>query len=347
MQRLHFILLFWVGQCALGLLIGSTPVFSQLEDPREIIRDLQRQDKMLLNGIRLERRPPAQPIRIPLFRVAPVAPANRAYSLQLFESDGRLQFHRLTIGLDPTQTPHQLELSDQKEAQIVKHYLEQCKRLCNEGLSVCELNLAQIEKLEGAAVVDATRFVRNLRAQFAGTGQEQQARGLDPVRLRVELNSELAMGITSPKSLFRKILSAVVSPDQRDLLYRWRTSSLLVDINGFETLSLDAQVRKLGVSYPKPGEKPDLFVPLNPEQQEMLLKLIVDSHSGHCDLLELADVSQLPNLLQAVTENQLSELLSPPQVQAVLRQKEIVERQREYFQQADVVVDGAIFLRPR
>ena len=308
---------------ALVLLCGAPSAWSQFENAPNIIRDLQRQQKVL---------PLDQPIQDhqpqPVLRVAPVNPAQAAvlqpksYSLRLFESEGQLQFHRFTTGVNVAQQPHELQLSDEQEARIVKHFVEQCQYLCEEPFKVCKLDEQQLEKLQAAAVIDATRFVRNLRAKFAGSWEEQQARKLDPVSLRGELNQELAFGIGNPGSLFRKIFVSVLSPEQRVLLLESKANLLLDAINKQGNISPAVAGETLGIDGQSQTAQFRSFVPLNAAQRQRLLELIIETNEDESDVWQwFAQPPSFNHLLRFITQEELAKFLTPPQVQAVLLQK--------------------------
>lgn len=316
---------------ALVLLCGVSPAWSQFENAPNIIRELQRQQKVLPLDQPIQDHQP-QPVQ-PIPRFAPINPAQAAvfqpksYSLRLFESEGQLQFHRFTTGVNVAQQPHELQLSDEQEARIVKHFVEQCHYLCEEHFKVCKLDEQQLEKLQAAAVIDATRFVRSLRAKFAGSWEEQQARKLDPVSLRGELNQELALGIGNPGSLFRKIFVTVLTPEQRVLLLESNANLLLDAINKQGNISPAVAGETLGIDGPSRAAQFRSFVPLNAAQRKRLFELIIETNEDETDIWQwFARPPSINHLLRFITQEELAKFLTPPQVQAVLLQKASVDK---------------------
>lgn len=168
--------------------------------------------------------------------------------------------------------------------------------VCAQVVSACELDEHQLEKLQGAAVVDATRFTRNLQLSLQGVGKINRPK-LDPVNLRGELNEELSLGINNPTSLFRKIFLTVLTHEQQVLLYRSKANSLL---NAIDKLSA--------------------------AQRERLLELIVDRNQSEIDFWQFVTQPQTINLLRVMTREELAKFLTPLQVQAVLIQRTAIDK---------------------
>ncbi len=312
------------------LVVGLGSAIAQFEGdrgPQEIIRELQRQSPMHFPSIPIElHHRPFPVVLIP--RPAIVLPAlGRSYALKLFESSGRLQFHTV---VNPEIGPQQLELSQEQEERIVSFYVRQCRHVCDGVGDVFEMTPEQREKLDGAASIDAARFMRRLRGKFAGTAEEQESRGLNPRQVRQDANAELTLGVVSPDSLFRKVLATVVTPEQFGQLVRWRARPILDAIDEHARLSLDAQIQPLGGAEPMPDEESQRFVALSNLQQEKLLNLIIDSYRDKNELLELFRSHELTNLLRDITREQLESFLSAPQVAAVLRKKSTFEWERAF-----------------
>ncbi len=189
-----------------------------------------------------------------------------------------------------------------------------------------------LRKLQGAAVVDATRFVRNLRAKFVGSWEEQQARKLDPVSLRGELNEELSLGIHNPNSLFRKIFLSVLTREQQVRLYRSEARTLLDTIDTMGNSSQEVSEGLLGIDVLNQDTQSKPFHRLSTAQRERLIGLIVDSNQDETDFWKLVTQPQTINLLGAVIREELAKFLTPPQVQAVLLQKAAIDKAHTLLQ---------------
>ena len=312
---------------------ASKPLMAQLEQAEDVVRELQRQQLLLelkqraeeirLRPLDVRQRMAINAANLNRLRILP--PNGGAFTLKLVEQAGKARFTLSTTRGNGIQALNQLELSKQDEEKIVRQFVSQGEAQCEELLHAAKINNQQLEKLKVAASLDAARLIRGLHADFSGTAEEQQSRNFNPLQAYANANNELKLGIINRQSLFRKVLRTLLTSEQRADLYQWRAAPLFEAINSNVNLSLDDQVRKLGLGYPKPGEETLKFAPLQPEQQASLLKLIVENHADLTDLLELAERYQTSSLLKNVREDQLSEFLSPPQVRAVLLQKQLME----------------------
>lgn len=313
-------------------LAADKPLMAQFENAEDVAREMeqrreqlllhhkQRIDALRLRQLAVEQQRVAIAGNLNFLRLKP--PNGGSLTLKLVEIAGKPQFRIGVVRINGGQASHQLELSKENEDQIVRHFVSQCETYCNGVLQAANFDNEQLEKLKGAATLDAARLIRRMRADFSGTTEEQQAREFNPLQAYANANNELKLGITSPQSLFQKVLRTVLTSEQCSDLFRWRVGRLCEAVNRNANLSLDDQVRKLGLSYPKPRVEGKWLMPLLPEQQAALLKLIVDNHSDPVDLLEPSNRIQSSSLLKNISADQLSEFLSPAQVQAVLRENE-------------------------
>ena len=210
----------WSG--ALWLIAMINLSLAQLENPPAIVQELQRQQRLQGNvdmAVEVRLRMPQAILggRVQLPQVAQMRMGRMSAQLMLFENDGKLQFYWLALEQQdpPVAQRLHLTLTEEDAARIVKHYVDQCREYCDARIVALELQDEQIEKLEAAAAVDASRFVRRLRAKFSGTADEQRAQGFDLFREGQAVNKELQAGIRNPQSLFRKVLGSVLTPDQQ------------------------------------------------------------------------------------------------------------------------------------
>lgn len=336
MQRCLFLrLVLAVFMCTMA---AGKPLMAQNKLADEVVRELQQREQQRREQLlqQLQQQAEANPLRqldvqqrkainaAILNRLRILPPNGRAFTLKLVENAGKVRFNLISIHDIDMKAPHQLELSQEEEEQIVRQFVSQCEMYCDEVFQAANFTHQQLEKLNGAAALDAARLIRGLRADFSGTAEEQQAREFNPMQAYANANSELQLGITRPQSLFRKVLRTLLTAEQRAELYRSLASPLIRAVN--EKLSLDAQRRKSELGYPKSEDDASFFDALKPEQQESLLKLIVDNLADTPDLLELR--YQRSRLLENVSEEQLNKFLSPPQVRAVLWEKQALTLNR-------------------
>lgn len=147
-----------------------------------MVRELQRQQLLLELKQRAER------IRIPpldvrqrmainaanLNRLRILPPNGGALTLKLVETAGKARFTLGMVRGNGIQLAHQLELSKQDEEKIVRQFVSQGEAYCEELLQAANISDRQLEKLKGAASLDAAQLIRGLHQIF---GHDRRAAG--------------------------------------------------------------------------------------------------------------------------------------------------------------------------